>query len=271
MRRPGAGACSAGNAFTLIELLVVIAVIALLIGLLLPALRGARDAGRQAVCMSNQRQIGTAMMMYAQERKEYVPRESGDCQQWPGHPTQPRNPQWPQVLRPYIDVDAEAKDQIVLAGGWREHFTLARYYKDPARPLDRHQIHYVVNGFSFRAPGVMNDIAKKATKLSRYPRPWDCIWMSCFAEDPASVHSSAWYQASQSNTQLAQHYDLHEESNLTGSIPNNPIYIQRIAPRRHGNGANALFLDGHGKLERVATLTTLRRWEDGDYRRNGEP
>jgi prepilin-type N-terminal cleavage/methylation domain-containing protein/prepilin-type processing-associated H-X9-DG protein len=259
------------RAFTLIELLVVIAIIAILISLLLPALRGAREAARTAVCLSNQRQIGVAVMMYAEERREYIPRESGDCETWPGHPTQPRNPQWPQVLRPYIDSDAEAKDAMISPTGWREHFALAPYYKDPSRKKDRHQIHYVVNGFSFRAPGVMNSIAKKATKMSRYPRPWDCIWMSCFAEDPALVHSNAWYQPSQTNTQVAQHYDLHEESNLTNSMPNNPIYIQRIAPKRHANGANATFLDGHARLEKAELLVTLRRWEDGDYRPNGEP
>jgi prepilin-type N-terminal cleavage/methylation domain-containing protein len=53
--------------FTLVELLVVIAIIALLISILLPALTKARTAANTLVCLSNLRQITTAMVMYAQQ------------------------------------------------------------------------------------------------------------------------------------------------------------------------------------------------------------
>src|SRR5437773_8936270 len=60
-------------AFTLIELLVVIAIIAILAAILFPVFAQARAKARQAACLSNEKQIGTAIMMYAQDYDERLP------------------------------------------------------------------------------------------------------------------------------------------------------------------------------------------------------
>jgi prepilin-type N-terminal cleavage/methylation domain-containing protein len=80
------------NGFTLIELLVVIAIIAILAAILFPVFARAREKARQATCVSNCRQLGTSLMMYAQDYDERMPVALAEADQsyFRGYPCAPR-------------------------------------------------------------------------------------------------------------------------------------------------------------------------------------
>lgn len=73
--------------FTLTELLIVIAVIAILAGMLLPALNSARSKAHAISCLSNLKQIGLIMNQYADAFNEYFPFATTWGTDLSGHPT----------------------------------------------------------------------------------------------------------------------------------------------------------------------------------------
>ena len=75
--------------FTLIELLVVVAIIGILASILMPSLSKAREKGYQAVCVSNQKQIASATIMYA------------ESEVMPDHTDNPGG-QWDDILEPFL-------------------------------------------------------------------------------------------------------------------------------------------------------------------------
>ena len=107
------------GAFTLVELLVVIGIIAVLIAILFPVLRKAREQGRAAVCASDMRQLGIAALTYAAENKGVLPIPMGIQ---PPHPPVPFDAiavdglgilNWERgVLWPYIARDVQIRQRI---------------------------------------------------------------------------------------------------------------------------------------------------------------
>jgi prepilin-type N-terminal cleavage/methylation domain-containing protein/prepilin-type processing-associated H-X9-DG protein len=90
--------------FTLIELIVVIAIIAILAAMLLPAIQKAKEKSRRAVCLSNLRQLGSALSIYANENEGWLPMHPGAVGPW----------LW--------DLPIATRDAIVHAGAQRHIF-----------------------------------------------------------------------------------------------------------------------------------------------------
>lgn len=265
------------GAFTLIELLVVIAVIALLIGLLLPALRGAREAGRAAVCLSNQRSIISVLALYADDAKRFIPRECGS-----GHYAIPAAPldsvpalnvaerldiSWPFNLRPYLDERASTDDKF--GGLDDDRFARAPYYHDPARPKDAHNVHYANNGLRFAAPGVLAAGTKSPSPMDLVALPSSTIYLTCFTDDTGGLRSNVWFNTTSSTLYISQFYDMWSLTNLEGvpdGQPIDPSRAQRLATKRHGGSTNAAWFDGHATSVKPEAITNLANWDDRDYR-----
>jgi len=236
--------------FTLIELLVVVAIIALLIAILLPSLQSARDQARAIQCLAQQRQIGHATYMYADEYKGYV-------RGW----VLTSNPEsgwfWARYLAPYLGSPmawhsggAYKENRIAVAKTWEDFECPSiedRYGYPFTSDYPDAMLTYTVNGYL--DPTVNSRVesgpSREAVRIADVPIPHDMVYIA-----------DGWARFAKMSGQIKDTYPP------PGLISAGTFWDYRIYTAHLGT-FNALYLDGHAASQHPPLpLRSINPWDN---------
>ncbi|HEY3780254.1 MAG TPA: prepilin-type N-terminal cleavage/methylation domain-containing protein [Fimbriimonadaceae bacterium] len=231
------------KAFTLIELLVVIAIIAILAAILFPVFAQAKAAAKKIACLSNDNQIGIALMLYLNDNDDTYPQEHPSTS---NSATDDSDAQLETVdygsplldILPYVASKGVDKTQI---------------YYCPMDP-DPHGLtlldssgNCLANGAPPPSPGYLSSVLLNAYYLfgmnqSQVTEPSQSVYINERNDADCDVHYHPW---------LGEVGDASGNP-YTTAIPTATdlgVPVFAIASTRHGNGSNGTYCDGHSKWE----------------------
>ena len=219
--------------FTLVELLVVIGIIALLIAILMPALSKAREQANAVKCMSNQRNLGNALVLFTQDHKGWMVKAWFNESPYPGGPSW--NYRFPKIGWDYVLLQYLGKNLEVFACPSDDPWEY-RGADDGSDP-DKIPASYRINISNQHAWGVVDVPAIRplyATKITKLKDSSKAIVFFDGANKPPRWHHAATWEIAQEGwvkVKPAHGFD----------------YKDNVGWNKHRGRANYTFADGHAE------------------------